>query len=211
MALIKCPKCGQTVLSVASLCPHCSHRLGLEPGPSVETNDLMHCRHCDELMTRRAKVCPHCGLKQRGNGAFVVVGVAAVIILAAGLFVMSAGSDSADSPSPVVPPPVQTQLPVTPPVQASVDSGTASDPERNAPVQPSVPRVITVSRYAQEWANVRTGRSLSSEIIAILRPGQQVAVADRRGGWWSVYLGDSLVGFVSASLLDTIPRRPGIR
>ena len=207
MALIKCPKCGNTVLSVASLCPHCSHRLGPEPGHSVEANDLRHCRHCGELMTRRAQVCPHCGLKQRGNGPLVVAGIAAVIILAAGLWIVSAGGDGGDAPPPVVAAPVPSQLPIAPPVQASVDSAPAPDP----PAQPSAPRVVTVSRFAQEWANVRTGRDLNAEIIAILRPGQQVNVADRRGGWWSVYLGDSLVGFVSANLLDTIPRRSGIR
>ncbi len=205
MALIKCPECGQTVLSVASLCPHCSHRLGQEPGQLVEPNDLMHCRHCNELMTRRAQRCPHCGLKQRGKGPIVVAGLAAVIVLVVGAFIIRAGSTGGDFALPIVAaPPAQPKVVL--PVQAPVDSAVAPD----SPDQFPQPSVATVSRIAQEWANVRTGRNLSADIVAILRPGQEVAVADRRGGWWSVYLGDSLVGFVSANLLDTIPPSPSL-
>jgi Bacterial SH3 domain/Double zinc ribbon len=206
MALIKCPECGQTVLSVASLCPHCSHRLGAESGQSAEVNDLAHCRHCDELMTRRAKVCPHCGLKQHGKGPIVAVGLSVVIVLVLGTWIMMASSTGGESALPIVVAP-PTPPAVSVPVQASVDSAVALDPGHDSAAGPSV---VTVSRIAQEWANVRTGRNLSAEIIAILRPGQEVAVADRRGGWWSVYLGDSLVGFVSSNLLDTILPQPGL-
>jgi len=210
MALIKCPECGQTVLSVASLCPHCSHRLGQEPGQSVEANDLMHCRHCNELMTRRAKVCPHCGLKRHGKGPILAAGLAAVIVLAVGAWIIRAGSTGGDSAVPIVVAPPE-QPTVALPVQTPVDSAVAApDPGRDSPAQRPTPSVITVSRVAQEWANVRTGRNLSAEIVAILRPGQEVAVADRRGGWWSVYLGDSLVGYVSSNLLDTVPPSPGL-
>ncbi len=211
MALIKCPKCDQTVLSVASVCPHCSHHLGQEPGASVEDNELVQCRHCNELMTRRAKVCPHCGRIQHGKGAMVAVGLAAVIVLAVGVLIIRAGNDSGDSALPiVVRPPAQPQPTVASPVQAPADSAAAPEPVSESPAQRPMPRVATVSRFAQEWANVRTGRDLSAEIVAILRPSQEVAVADRRAGWWSVYLGDSLVGFVSANLLDTIPPSPGL-
>lgn len=209
MALIKCPECGQTVLSVASLCPKCSHRLGQEPGQSVEANDLMHCRHCNELMTRRAKVCPHCGLKQHGKWPILAVALASVIVLVLGIWIMKAGSTGVDSALPIVAAP-PTQPAVALPVRAPVDSAVAPDPGRDSPGQRPRPSVVTVSRVAQEWANVRTGRNLSAEIVAILRPGQEVAVADRRGGWWSVYLGDSLVGYVSSNLLDTIPPSPGL-
>ncbi len=209
MALIKCPECGQTVLSVASLCPHCSHHLGPEPGQSVEMNDLTHCRHCNELMTRRLKVCPHCGLKQHGKAPIVAVGLAAVIVLALGTWIMRAGNTGGDSAVPIVAAP-PTQPTVALPVRAPVDSAAVPDPGRDSAARRPMPSVVTVSRIAQEWANVRTGRNLSAEIVAILRPGQEVAVADRRGGWWSVYLGDSLVGYVSSNLLDTIPPSPGL-
>jgi len=205
MALIKCPECGQTVLSVASLCPHCSHQLGPDHGQSVEVNDLMQCRHCNELMIRRSKVCPHCGLKQRGKGPIVVAGLAAVIVLVAGALIIRTDSTGGNSALPIVAAP-PGQPTVALPVQAPVDSTVAPD----SPAPRPRPSVATVSRVAQEWANVRTGRNLSAEIVAILRPGQEVAVADRRGGWWSVYLGDSLVGYVSANLLDTIAPSPGL-
>ena len=224
MALIKCPECGQTVLSVATQCPNCAHWLAPEPGEAVGPNDLMHCGNCGELMTRRAKQCPHCGRSQRGTVPLVTAAAVAVVLVGAGVwFVLGRGGNGPSAT--IVPAALAPQQPIAMPVRAPRDSSAPPATTRTPqpvtnPVRPGdsldpAPQILaspvaTVSRFAQNWANVRAERNLAGEIMAVLRPGQEVAVGNRRGGWWSVFLGDSLVGYVSSNLLDTIPPPPGL-
>ena len=204
MALIKCPECGQTVLSVATQCPQCSYRLAPESG-GIEPNELRQCPHCNELFTRRAKRWPQCGEAQRRKGPIVVAGVVGVVLLGAAGFAVSGLGNDAQPTATIVRAPPPSLPAVEAPVPRPVDSAAVVDPV--PPTSP--PAVVTTTRFARDWANVRADRTLQGTIIAILRPGQEVAVADRRGGWWSVYLVDSLVGYVSANLLDSLPPLPG--
>ncbi|MBI4502255.1 MAG: SH3 domain-containing protein [Gemmatimonadetes bacterium] len=52
------------------------------------------------------------------------------------------------------------------------------------------------------WANVREEPKPDAAVVTVLRPGQQVEVVRRRGGWWAVYAEGRRVGYVSRSLLS---------
>ena len=69
-----------------------------------------------------------------------------------------------------------------------------------ASVAPLHPAEVVV-RWVANWANVREGRSLNSPVLRVLRPGQEVVVANRAGGWWEVYLDGKFAGYVAGSLL----------
>ncbi len=209
MTLIKCPACGHTVLSVASLCPNCHEQLGTESDASHAADELVHCRKCGELMTRRARRCPHCRYAH-GTRRTAVFAIAAVVLLvvAGGWFVVS--RQDRPTPDPIaaeLPPAAQTPNP--PVISAPVEVETDTVPSVElSPEAVSSGSVSKVTRFALEWANIRAARGLDSDIIAILRPGQAVSVGDWERGWWGVYLGDSLVGYVAAVLMDTVPPQP---
>lgn len=73
MALIKCPACGQTVLSVASACPKCSAPISDSRTPITSAGSLTECRRCGRPVASEARACPHCGVRGPVHGPAVRV------------------------------------------------------------------------------------------------------------------------------------------
>ena len=205
MALIKCPECGQAVLSVASQCPSCSRRLEPEPGKLAEPGELTQCRKCGELLTRRSRRCPHCNHVQSAR-RWVVAGAATLTLVLVIAIVFIVGmSEPAVLPASAGSPPVMSIVQPVP--ERTFDSAAIAMPV--TPPADTAARVVstlpTVKRWTTNWANVRLGRTRESAVVVILQPGQEIDVGDRRGGWWTVYEADSVVGFVAGNLLATAP------
>lgn len=83
MTLIKCPNCGKTVLSVASVCPGCAVPLTRERPPHTWAGTLTECRRCGHPVTTEASVCPHCAIRKPGQYVVspVVLAVLAVVLI----------------------------------------------------------------------------------------------------------------------------------
>jgi len=62
-----------------------------------------------------------------------------------------------------------------------------------------------VSRWTIEWANVRAARSVESTVVQVLPPGRAVEVREMRQGWWTLYAGGSVVGYIANSVLSATP------
>ena len=77
MALIKCPRCGQTVLSVASTCPKCSYLLLQEPKEESAAGALVQCRRCSKLIPPESAACPYCAYPIRRVKVLTRAGIAA--------------------------------------------------------------------------------------------------------------------------------------
>jgi hypothetical protein len=63
----------------------------------------------------------------------------------------------------------------------------------------------TELRWVVGWANVRGSPSGDSQVVQVLRPGQQVAVIPERKGWWVVLENGRQVGYVARQLLAERP------
>ncbi|MDH3290027.1 MAG: hypothetical protein OEO20_06230 [Gemmatimonadota bacterium] len=219
MTLIKCPQCGQTVLSVASVCPKCTYLLLQPPTPQGEEREFVSCRRCDKVIPRSAPICQYCGYPQRFRRRLRVIGavVLGATALAVGFIGFGHWRPDADRTAaesrPATPPAFTPQQPpaeapvtvVRPP--ATEGTGTDTAPARPATTSASPPasaRPSTpgmASRWTVTWANVRDTPVLESGIVGILRPGSQINGVRVAGGWWAVYRGDSLIGYVASSLL----------
>ncbi len=204
MALIKCPECGHTVLSVASTCPNCQHRMTPEVAHSGELTTVVQCRTCGELMSGDSTRCPHCGEStRRPILVWIALAVAVVALIAVVWLVLRDGADS----EPEAPPPTLTPEVSRFPVQ-SPTRPTPRDIVEPAPTEIATPLPRRALRWANDWANVRTDRGLEYEVVQILRPGDSVEVSDRRLGWWAVHGDGRLIGYVANNLLDTVPPLP---
>ncbi len=215
MTLIKCPQCGQTVLSVASVCPKCGFLLLQPPPPQGEERAFVACRRCEKVIPRGAQTCQYCGYPQqlrrrlRVIGA-VVLGAAALAAGFIGFGLRQSDEDRSATETRAVIPPVVTPQPAptaaeisVPPPQTPADTAPARPvPTVASPPPTSRPRgPATVSRWTVTWANVRDAPALEGLIVGILRPGSRINGVRVPGGWWAVYQGDSLVGYVASSLL----------
>ena len=201
MALIKCPECGHTVLSVASTCPNCKHRMTPEVVHSGELTTVRQCRSCGELMTGDSTRCPHCGESiRRPILVWIAVAVAVAALIAVGWLVLRDGAEGEREAPPPTPAPEASRLPVQSPAHPTLRDSVEPAPAEIAVALP--PRAL---RWANDWTNVRADRGLEYEVVQILRPGDSVEVSDRRLGWWAVYLDDRLIGYVVNNLLDTDP------
>jgi len=58
-------------------------------------------------------------------------------------------------------------------------------------------------RFARTWTNVRTRRSPSADIAAVLLPGDTVLVDSLQRGWWRATFEDSAIGYVQQSTVKT--------
>jgi uncharacterized protein YgiM (DUF1202 family) len=56
-------------------------------------------------------------------------------------------------------------------------------------------------RFARTWTKVRTGRSTSADVAAVLLPGDTVLVDSLVRGWWRVTLEGKAIGYVLRSTL----------
>ena len=218
MALIKCPQCGQTVLSVASVCPKCSYLLLQHATPQGEDGGFVDCRRCGKVISATAVDCEFCGYPQRFRrhlrralGAIGVLALAAIGILVIRAVTGTGGDADALAPR------------ATDSVPAAVPQPAVAEPDSEIPLAVAAPAVdtssavrqdsqpvapVTLTRWTITWANVREARNTASAVIRILRPGDSVAVAEPAGGWWRVYDRGEPVGFVAIDLLSAEPPEP---
>ncbi len=151
-----------------------------------------------------------------------MLGAAALAAGFIGFGLRHAETERAATESQPVTPPVVTPQPaptaeeiVVPPPR--IATGAASDTAGARPAPPATTRPTgpaTTARWTVTWANVRDAPALESGIVGVLRPGSQISGVRVAGGWWAVYSGDSLVGYVASSLLaDRLlpPESLGIR
>ena len=66
-------------------------------------------------------------------------------------------------------------------------------------------RVSTRSKWVTRWANLRGAPNGDSEVVQVLRPGQQIAVAGGSGGWWLVLENGRQLGYVAKDLVGDRP------
>lgn len=134
MTLIKCPNCGRTVLSVASVCPRCSVPLTRERPPHTWAGTLTECRRCGHPVTTETSVCPHCSIRKPGRYvispvALAVLAVALVSTVTLGVVVPRLADLSERLPSA---PPIRAAPPLlkrlVPPVSRASSIFAASPP-----------------------------------------------------------------------------------
>jgi hypothetical protein len=198
-------------------------------------NDLMSCRRCGKHIERAVLVCPYCEYHVR-RGRHVRRGVAfglgLAVIAVAGFGAYRAGyldrllvtaglrtGVDTHTPPPVAASPIETPLPSAPPIAASPPADTPSAegalPSTSGGSDVVAPRrspsslISIVTRWTIEWANVRQGRSVETPIVRVLAPGRQVDVAELRDGWWALYEGGTVRGYIANSVLGRRPPNAG--
>lgn len=244
MALIKCPQCTQTVLSIASRCPRCFSDLK-NPSEFGINNEMTECRKCGRGMLARMSACPHCGARRTSASTvgFAVMAVAALGLI--GFAVWSvirqppatavalttvAPAAAVDSIATKTAPAVELRT-IAPPLRVRPITGGGSRSDSASPdssaeralaiararealaqaTQPaddsagSGPSVGIKVRWAAQWANVRGAPSADSEVVEVLKPGQQIAIGARRGGWLLVVENGREVGYVAGDLVVDRP------
>jgi ribosomal protein L37E len=204
MSDISCPKCGHTALSIATRCPQCGHpfesRLWQSP-VSAEGRRRVPAR----LVIAGVVI------------VLVVVGVAQrqsrgpVSYLPARRAAGSTASAPAAPPAAVLPadssPPADPASPPDPTptvAQRDTEPATATAPPP-ATVEPSSDDSSLERRYASTWVNVREGRSGSTPVVQVLKPGEAVSVDSLRQGWYRVLNGGTPLGYVDRSLVGQEP------
>jgi hypothetical protein len=190
VALDKCPSCGQSVLDVATRCPKCGFAL------------LQHHR----LRDAASEAAGRAMRRKSGSPALLftllLVGAAITAIVLVGRLGDPALSEFEFAPEPAA----------TPGVMVPADSPAPLVPAPAPPVRSALRDTIRVppvagaiTRWTNDWANVRAGRALEDSVVAVIPPGRQIQVAGRVEGWWVVYLDGLPVGFVAGSLLSPTP------
>ena len=235
MVMIRCPNCGQRALDIATTCPQCHSILIQNPLETHNWGALRECGRCHKHIERGAAVCPYCGHRVRAArvAARTVAAVAGLAVLVAagvaawrsGVVESLRGALGADRPAPEAAAPVIDPAPVLlPPAGAAevvVAPITAAGPADSvATPEPTPPRATAtaaavptpasglVTRWTGEWANVRSARDTTSEVVRVLAPNVAIEVGDRRQGWWALYLGGAFVGYIANSVLRTDPAQP---
>jgi hypothetical protein len=214
MALIKCPQCGQTVLSVASKCPKCSYLLLQAPALQGSNRELTRCRRCEKTIPRSVSICEYCGYPQLARrrvrftmGVLLLVAVAVAAVAGIRHFT-----------KPTAPPPVNVESP-SPTIQSTIPDTAATlsipvAPPVEARAQPETPQAVPETtplpsdaqmRWTRNWANVREGPGTSFPVVGVLQPGTEVAVSGLRRGWWQVHLNGNPQGYVAGDLLVAEP------
>ena len=230
MALIKCSHCGHGVLSVATQCPKCAVplRRTFELGGSGE---LAECRRCGHAVLSNASACANCGAGHpaRSYTRGIVVATMALVAIS-GWVIMAltkehsqtqsrsslslvtraiatpADSKSAELRSPparliFVAPADSKQVTRPADVRPLVDTARPTALAVSPPAPASDSSSAAQPKVVAGWANVREEPSGDAAVVKVLRPGQQVEVVQRRGGWWAVYADGRRLGYVSRSLL----------
>ena len=236
MTLIKCPHCGHTVLSVATVCPTCSSRLSEQHFPLSSGGALTECRRCGHPVYSRVEVCPHCGVRRpsgRRTSPLAYAGLFAAVLVAVTTRVTAPPGVPSPSESPAdvlaTAPVVAVQAPVATGDSAAraFSASVASDSARSDSVAPdSVPAppaavigepdsaaarpaaTATRSRWAVRWANVRAAPADEAPVVTLLRPGQRVDVGEPRRGWVPIYLDGEVLGYTANGLLASRPLTP---
>lgn len=111
MALILCSNCQKEISDKAKACPHCGQTFAAIEADPVEVNQIV-CEECGTIIPKELDACPNCGcpvpetemvaeeapqkvevtavnLPQMTRGAkkYIVIAVAAVLLIAAALFI----------------------------------------------------------------------------------------------------------------------------
>ncbi len=196
MALIKCPQCGHTVLSVASVCPSCSFLLTQQRFQQSQRGTLAECRNCGRQVASQTRTCPYCGLRHPGSRrgarrALVVAGIVTPLLVMAAV--------RANPGRPVLPLPTTIEPRTTP---LAVETDLVPPP----PDSPASSARLDQSRWTVTWVNVRERPGTDTDVVHILGPGQGVRVGERQGRWWPVLQDGRVLGYVANSVLqDTEP------
>lgn len=231
MAFIKCPKCGQTALSIASVCPKCGHLLMQHAPPQGSDSTLIQCPRCDKFIDRGTQRCEFCAFPVLfwRRARWVALGVLAVAVITASIVGVWALRRSPAAPFAAAPPAARTPpppTPSTPPEEATTAPAVPADsvvadslPVTAAPIvvrTPPVPdtavtapapvpppaTVPTEDRWVVTWANLREGPGLDYPVVRILQPGTRIRAAAPSRGFSAVYGSAGLEGYVAVSLLS---------
>jgi hypothetical protein len=82
----------------------------------------------------------------------------------------------------------------------------AAKPESaEASTRAAADRAGSKLKWVNKWANVRGAPDGDSEVVQVLRPGQQIAVAGGSGGWWMVLENGRQLGYVAKDLVGDRP------
>jgi hypothetical protein len=154
----------------------------------------MTCPECGKRALNVATRCPQCGFEfparpvRDGTPALgrlvpllAVAGVVVALVALANT-VLRRTAERAEPPVSAAAPELDTAMAATPP---------ASPMER---------------RFARTWTNVRSRRSTSGEVVAVLLPGDTVLADSLERGWWRVTFEGEVLGYVYRSTL--VPEPP---
>lgn len=199
MALIKCPKCGHSVLSAASKCPGCGRALD----PALR--DVIR-------------------VDRRRRGWIVVGGLLGVAVIALGVWAVESGGPMSAAGAPLTAP--QPLSPAPLPVPSSADTLSIMTPASESrqpgavipdrpPTRPLVnpplaradtaPPLESETLWTQTWVNVRERPGTTSTVVKILLPGQPVSVINPDRQWSVVYVDGKRLGYLSVALLAERP------
>jgi hypothetical protein len=163
-------------------CPACGKRaLSIAtrcPGCGHELLSQPVRRHVPQQTTRRRPLA---------LAGFILAAVGLVTLL-----VLRGGSRTPEVTASV-------ELPAEVPIVVDTAHAAAS------PVMPvvsdSAPSAEAAPRLARTWTKVHARRSVQSDLVAVLLPGDTVLADSLRGGWWRVALEGRVLGYVYASTL----------
>ena len=221
MPLMACPQCGQSVSSLASVCPKCSYSLREQRLKEGQKGPQIGCRKCGHKIPAKANVCPHCGVdfpKKTFNLLFAAGPIAAIIIILT--IVKLFPGDSGGSGSAAAPLPLATEPPVITPPQTEVvlddplETSSADSIVRAPPIVVETPPTVSArgdssvrstTRWTANWVNVRRDPLPTAPVEQQLNPGVRVEVGAFEAGFWEVYLDGRRLGYVANSLLLRAP------
>ncbi len=219
MPLMSCPKCGQNVSSLASVCPQCSFPLREQRLKESQMGPQITCRKCDHLISANARVCPHCGVdfpKKTFNLLIAAVPIAAIVLVFAIMKLWPSGEGTAyqvpqqeEQPAESLANPVSlpeasdTVTETTPIIDTIVPTPAVITAPPVMAASPNTPDTTFGSntRWTADWTNVREGPASNTPSLRVLGPGQRVEVGTFVRGWWEVFIDGELVGYVANSLL----------
>jgi len=172
MALIKCPRCGQTVLSVASTCPKCSYLFLQEANEESAVGALVECRRCSKRIPPESASCPYCAYPVRRTRVLVRAGIGAGVAFVA-LVVLLITLGRRGGPDPIVasmagrpsaqPADDPTSDGYPQPVNAAgSDTALRASPVEAAPPRAAPERSLTSPRQAPPLDTASTGRRTRS-------------------------------------------------
>lgn len=187
VTLIKCPNCGRTVLSVASLCPNCAAPLTIERPPHTWQGTLTECRRCGHPVTNEASVCPHCGIRRPGRSIVSPVALAglAVVLLSTvtlGVVIPRLGpGDKVPTAPPVsVVPPARHRAPASKPDSVTRVAPADSSPRPTAhrdSVPVNAPPVVTLPAPPAD-TNTHVATATAPPVVAMPAGTQPRWVSD---------------------------------
>ena len=168
------------------------------------SGNYIQCPECGKRALRIATRCPQCGheffsgtsdaersAEPRRALSFPVFAVTATVLIA---LVVGIGWWARRSPMERA----QGTAVIAPETVTEPDTAFPGDSATPAPLAPE-------RRFTRTWTNVRTKRSTSADIAAVLLPGDTVLVDSLQRGWWRATFEDSAIGYVQQSTVRAEP------